>query len=253
MAWLQEIEHMLKPLRRRIQTVVGMALVLALPALALDCFQGNLRRLWLTARAQLISPTSTAAQPRQRFADQGQVLAAWQDTQSITEPPFNISVMNNAEINAIFGTIPGLTFGTSQFVAAQTELAATIASETAFESNYKVISNNSSVYLSTNLISGFLHGELRAFSNLSVATSDPFTSTLLAQKANILDQEVNAFEAWYKNATKNNLSPQTILSQLTGFTKSFESFSQTYTSTLVQEINSGMINSSTFTYTPPTF
>jgi hypothetical protein len=236
------------------QTNLGTALILAaVPAFALGSFSGDLWRSLQTTRPHFNAPSTTNAQTRYELANKDQVLDAWQDTQSIIDPPFAISTMNNAEITAYLSTIPGLKFGSSQYVAAQTEYAATVASEGAFEANYKVISNNSNVFLSANLLSGFLHGELRAFTNLSLTTSDPFTQAILAQKANVLLMEVNSFETWYFNATKNNLSPVALLNQLTGFAKSFETFSQTFTAAQIQQINSGTISSSTFTYTPPLF
>lgn len=244
---------MQEPLRQRIKTILGTAtLLLAVPAFAMGSFSTSALRFLAAARPHATRHVPATAQARHRPADAGNVLTAWQNTQSIIDGPANISAMNNAEVQAIASTLPGMTFGTPRYNAAQVDLAATISASQAFESNYKVISANSTPYLNANLISAFLHGEANAFTALGQISTDPFTQSILVQKANVLNQEINAFEAWYKGASSNPDS-NTVLQQLNTFTVSFRTFSQTFTAFQVQEINNGTISSSQFTYTAPVF
>ncbi len=226
-----------------------------LPTLALAGFFPQARKA-LAATQVRAGAITRAAAPARLVADRGRTtrLEHWQPTQSIIEPTRNISQMYNAEINSFTATIPSLPVGSPQYVGAQMQVSATYGFGLEFEANYKVISNNTSVFQAANLVSAFLHGEERAFFNLAASPTTPsFAQGLLGQKAAVVSQEIDAFESWYKLATANKLDPDTILSQLTTFTKSFLTASQTFTAFQVQELNSGTISATTFTYTAPQF
>lgn len=203
--------------------------------------------------AARVAPAALAgARPTGPAAASG-VLARWADTQSLTEAPFLISLTNNAQIRSLAATIPGLPAGSPQAFAAQQSLAALTGTEFTFESNYKLISNKLTAFQTANLISGFLHGELRAYNYLATAptTTDAYTRAFLQQQARLLQQQVTVFDNAYRNATANKLTADQILTQLTVFARSFQVTTTAFVNFQVQELNSATISSTPFTFTPP--
>ena len=227
--------------------------LLTLPTLALALFAPTaLRGLGTTARVAPARPAPAPARLVPVAIDES--LSYWQDTDYTSDAPYLMSVMNVSEINAIYNGLTGLPQGSPQRGAAQADLALTLASAFAFESNYKVISLAPTPYLQAGLVSALLHGELNSFASFArLPTTNPFAQAILAQRAGLLNQEVNALESWYFNATKNGLSAGTIQSQLNTFAHSFQATSQGFTAFQVQEMTQGQISGSTFTYTAPQF
>jgi len=182
------------------------------------------------------------------------LLDSWFDTVSITDPTKNISAMNEAEFESLAAALATLSPTGQPFAAAQIELSLVGGSAGQFESNYKQISQQTTVFQSAKLVSAFLNGEASAFSRMaSLPTTNSFAQALLTQKVTLLNQEITAFESWYFNATKNHTAPDTILAQLNTFTESFLAASKTFTDIQVQELQSGQISQTAFTFTPPVF
>jgi hypothetical protein len=231
----------------------GTLVLLALPALALLSFGPCVLRAFATCQRGLPSAAAAARLAIGREAPaSAQVLDRWQDTGSTIVAAFNISLGNNREISALEGVLATLVPGSTSAVAAQINLGLVTATSTAFEANYKLISKNSTPIQNANLVSGYLNGEMQAFSFLANAPStDPFTQAMLSQKANLLAQQIAVFENWFFMATSKKFSNHVIAANLNLFSTRLLQSSLDFTAFQVQEYQSGMISSSKFTFVSP--